>query len=219
MRSSPPRRRSGPRGEDRGAGPALGLLVGLGRGLLGVLGLRLAALGLLADDLLARAVGVGGRRVGDHVDVVEQRDVAALAAGHAVDLAVAGVEAVVAVAAVERVAGLVDLAGRRLHVAAGQRPQVVVAVVAVGGVDAEVGEDPVVAGAAVLGVVAGAAGHQVVAVPAVGGVVPAAAVDAVARVAAVERVVARAAEEAVERRAVARAVGIARDDVVAGAAV
>ena len=93
---------------------------------------------------------------------------------------------VVAGAAVERVAGLVDLAvGAGLDVAAGQRPQGVVAVAAVGRVVADVGEDRVVAVAAVLDVVAGAAVHAVVAVLAVGGVVAGAAGDAVARVAAV----------------------------------
>ena len=80
---------------------------------------------------------------------------------------------------------VVDLAvGAGLDVAAGQRPQRVVAVLAVRRVLADVGEDRVVAEAAVLDVVAGAAVHAVVAVLAVGGVVARAAGDAVARVAA-----------------------------------
>src|SRR5215210_493107 len=111
-----------------------------------------------AHDLLAGAVRVGVGRVGDDVDGVEQRDVAAFAAGDAVDLAVARMEAVVAGAPVERVALLVDLtAGAGVHVAARQRPEVVVAVAAVAGVAAAVGEDAVVAVLAVGGVVAVAA--------------------------------------------------------------
>ena len=106
--------------------------------------------------------------------------------------------------------------GPGCHVAAGERPQVVVAVAALGDVLAEVGEDRVVAGAAVLHVVARAAGHAVVAVLAVGRVVARAAEDAVARVAAVERVVAGGAEDPVERGAVAGVVRVAGDGVVAG---
>ena len=75
-------------------------------------GRDVAGLRRLADDALARAVRVRRRRVGDHVDLVEERRVVAGAAGDAVDLAVAGVERVVAVAAVERVADLVDRAAR-----------------------------------------------------------------------------------------------------------
>src|SRR4051812_43356558 len=63
-------------------------------------------------DRLARAVRVLGRRVGDDVDLVEQRAVVARAAGDGVDLAVAGVDPVVAGPAVERVADGVDLAVR-----------------------------------------------------------------------------------------------------------
>ena len=68
-------------------GPAclLDLVLDLGvlRGLLRVLGLRVLRLGRLAHDALARAVGVGRRRVGDDVDRVEQRGVVAVAAGDA----------------------------------------------------------------------------------------------------------------------------------------
>ena len=79
------------------------------RRLLRVLASRVAlAFGALRTTRSHEPFGVGGRRVGDHVDLVEQRRVVAGAAGDAVDLAVARVERVVAVAAVERVADLVD---------------------------------------------------------------------------------------------------------------
>src|SRR3954447_5624197 len=205
-------------------GPAclldLALDLGVRGGLLRVLGLRVLRLGRLADDALARAVGVGRRGVGDDVDRVEQRGVVAVAARDQVDLAVAGAEGVVAGAAVEGVAALVDLAvGAGVDVTAGQRPQGVVAVPAVGRVVADVGEDGVVAVTAVLDVVAGAAVHAVVAVLAVGDVVAGTAGDAVVRVAAEQLVVARAAEDAVEGGQVAGAVDVADHRVVARAAV
>ena len=149
-----------------------------------------------------------------------RRALVARAADEPVHLAVASAEDVVAGAAVERVAALVDLAiGPGMHVATGQRPQRVVAVAAGGDVLAEVGEDRVVAGPAALAVVAAAAGHPVAAVLAEGDVVAAATGDPVARVTAVQGVVARAAEDAVERREVAGGVGVAADGVVARAAV
>ena len=112
----------------------------------------------------------------------------------------------------------VDVAGAA-DVGAGERPEHVVAVAAEGDVGAAVGVDRVVAGAAVLAVVAVAAGHAVVAVLAEGHVVARAAVDAVGRVAALEGVVARGAEDAIERGEVAVGVDVARDRVVARAAV
>lgn len=92
-------------------------------------------LGRLADDPLARAIGVGGGGVGDDVDVIEEGGVEAVAAGDPVDLVVAGVEGVVARPTVERVADPVDLAiGARMDVAASECPQVVIARAAVGAV-------------------------------------------------------------------------------------
>src|SRR3954454_14047135 len=139
-------------------GPAclLDLLLDLGvlGGLLRVLGLRVLRLGRLADDALARAVGVGRRGVGDDIGRVEQRGVVAVAAGDVVDLAVACAEGVVAGAAVEGVAIGIGAARVGLHVAAREGPEGVVAVAAVRGVLADVGEDGVVAIAAVLDVVA-----------------------------------------------------------------
>ena len=83
-------------------------------------------------------------------------------------------------------------------------------------VDAAVGEDDVVAGAAVLNVVALAAGHEIVAAVARGVVVAGAARDAVAGVPAAQRVVALAAEDAVEGGHVAAAGCVADDRVVPG---
>src|SRR3954452_24493378 len=139
----------------------LRLRVVLGLRLRLVLGLRVVGLGL-ADDLLARPVRVVRGRVRDDVDEVEQRHV--VVAGATVDrvgLAVTGVDAVVAALAVDGVAGGV---ARAADVLLRERPQVVVAVAPVRGVHALVGEDPVVAVAAVLDVVTGATRHEVVAV-------------------------------------------------------
>src|SRR3954469_18181522 len=138
------------------------LLVAVGRRLL--LLLRRVVLGLRIGphDDLARPVRVVGRRVHDHVLLVEQGTV--VVAGAAIDvvgLAVAGAERVVAVTAVERVGGRVRPA-RRVDVRTRERPQVVVAAVAEQLVDALVREHPVAQVAAVLDVVARAAGNQVV---------------------------------------------------------
>src|SRR3954447_6322295 len=117
--------------------------------------------GRVAVDHLAGAVGVLRRRVRDHVLEVEQRGVHARAAVDHVALAVAGAEHVVAVAAVQRVAlGVV----RTVDVRTGERPQMVVALLAPGLVAAGAGVDRVVARAAPLQVVARAAAHQVAAV-------------------------------------------------------
>ena len=113
-------------------------------------GRPLAAGGAPPDDL-ARPLRALRARVGDHVAAVDERAVVALAAGDAVDLAVAGAEAVVARAAVERVA---DLVVARLHVARAAGAQDVVALAAVRDVDALGEADDVVAAVAVLGVVA-----------------------------------------------------------------
>src|SRR4051794_34164165 len=130
----------------------------------------------LAPNLLAGAVGAGRRRVGDDVDLVEQRAVGAGTARDPVDLAVAGMEDVLAVAAVERVAGGVGrTAGTRRDIDAGTRNQDVVAVAAGRDVAPGAGVDRVVAGAAVLHIVAVAAGHAVAAVLAEGDVVARAA--------------------------------------------
>src|SRR3954471_10894489 len=136
--------------------------------LLAVLARRLGAvfarvvprLGRLANDLLARGV--------HDVGEVRQDLVVAVAAVDDVLLAVAGVELVVARAAVQGVAEVVWLAR---HVVTRQGPQVVIAVVAEHLVAALVGEDSVIAGSAVEGVVAAAAGDEVVGVAAVDGVV------------------------------------------------
>src|SRR4051794_33627290 len=100
---------------------------GLRGSLLGVLRGRVARVGRLAGDALARAVGVLGRRIRDDVEPVEDGPVLAGAAGDAVALAVAGAEHVVAVPAVERVADLVAGGG---DVSPGHRPEDVVAVAA-----------------------------------------------------------------------------------------
>src|SRR5204863_6152624 len=110
----------------------------LGRALaVGALAAVLARARLATHDLLAGPVRVLRRRIGDHVDGVEQRDVVAVAARDVIGLAVAGVEAVVPRAAVQRVGGRVDLAVRAgVDVATGQRPEVVVPVAAERRVDA-----------------------------------------------------------------------------------
>src|SRR5205823_6189867 len=133
-----------------------------------------------------------------------------------IDLAVTGVEAVVAALAVQCVAGRVGLAVRAgVDVLGRQRPQVVVAVAAPRRVDALVGEDAVVARAAVLGVVAdpaavvSGAAEDAVGIRAGAGighvalelVVARAANDQVAVLQAADHVVARAAEQPVVARA------------------
>src|SRR4051812_31436662 len=171
-----------------------------------------ASAGRAPDDALAGALRGGRARVGDHVTAVEERAVEAGAARDAVDLAVAGAEAVVAEAAVERVAHLV-VPG--LDVAGTTGAQEVVPVAAVEHVDPEACAQHVVAAATVLAVVAVAADDHVTALLAEDRVVAVAAVHAVAGVAAADRVVALAAEEAVERGAVADEVRIAADVVIA----
>src|SRR5437763_9398444 len=150
--------------------------------------------GRLANHLLARSVRVLGRRVRDHVLEVREHRVVAGTAVDRVLLAVASVERVVAVAAVQGVAGRVVGA---VDVGARERPQVVVAGVAEFLVDPLVREDAVVAVAAVQGVVTGAAGDQVLAAVPLDVVVAGAAVEAVLRVAADDHVVAGAAEDSV----------------------
>src|SRR5947207_6958246 len=72
---------------------------------------------------LAAPVGVLRCRVADHVHLVEDRDVVTVSAGDRVDLAVTGVDAVVAGTPVDACAGGVHLAVQAgLHVAARDRP-------------------------------------------------------------------------------------------------
>src|SRR5690606_9124402 len=115
----------------------------------------------LAHDVLAGAVGVRRRRVGDHIDEIELGAVLALAAGHAVGLAVAHIDAVVARATVDAVDGRITVAR---HVDACLGVEAIVAVAAADHVGAGLGPDPVVAGAAVDRVVLAAAVAAVVAV-------------------------------------------------------
>src|SRR5919108_6048274 len=112
---------------------------------------------------LAGAVGVGEGRVTDLVVPVETRDVSPVAAGDRVSPAAvaATIDAVVAVAAVQRVTALAAT-------------DLVVAVVPVHGVDARAAEETVVVETAVQFVVAGLPEDRVVAGVAVQGVVVAA---------------------------------------------
>src|SRR3954470_18414876 len=170
---------------ERSASAALVLLTILVRSLRVVLTLVVPRPGRLANDRLARGV--------DHVGEVSQHRVVAIAAVDDVLLAVADVEAVVARAAVQCVAGVVGVAR---DVVARERPEVVVPVVSEDLVLSLIGEDSVVAGPAVERVVAAAARDLVRSVAAVDRVAAVAAVQAVLRVAADDRVVARAAEDA-----------------------
>src|SRR5690606_15054719 len=130
----------------------------------------------LAHDVLAGAVLVGRRRIGDDVNEIELGAILSVAARHAVGFAVAHVDAVVARATV--VAGDRRVAGAR-QVDARLGIQTVVTVAATEHVGAGLRPDPVVAGAAVARVVLAAAVAAVVAVAEREGVVARAAVGAV----------------------------------------
>ena len=106
--------------------------------------------GAARSTVLAGPVRVLLGRVRDHVQLVEQRRVHAVAARDLVGLAVAEMDRVVAVSAVDAV----DALDR--HVRLSQRPEVVVAVVARDPVGALLGEDRVASVAAANAVVAGA---------------------------------------------------------------
>src|SRR3954468_3583663 len=173
------------------------LLVAVGRRLLLLLRRVVLRLRIRPHDDLARPVRVVRGRVDDHVLLVEQG--AVVVAGAAIDvvgLAVASVDRVVAVAAVDGV-GVRVRSGRRVDVRARERPQVVVAAVAIELVDSGVREHPVAPRTAVLDVVVEAAGDAVVALAAIHGVVAEAAEQHVVVRPAVDGVVARGAEHEV----------------------
>src|SRR5207248_3599195 len=157
---------------------ALVLLAVFARRLRLVLAPVLIGPGRLANHSLARSVRVFGRRVGDHVLEVREHRVVAGTAIDRVLLAVASVERVVAVAAVQGVARRVVIA---VDVRTSERPEVVVAGVAEDLVDALVGEDLVVAIAAVNRVVVLPAGDEVVAAVALDVVVAPATVQPILR--------------------------------------
>src|SRR3954465_1513554 len=208
--SRPPAFGAGEPHRRRGGAIPRSVLLALGRG--GGFPLVLVRLRRAAVHDLARPVRVLRRRVDDHVLEVEQRDVGARSAIDVVLLAVTGLELVVPVAAVQRVAGSVVVA---LDVGSGERPEDVIPVLAERLVDAAAGIDQVVPGPAVLLVVSRPAAHEVVAVLAVRRVVAVAAPLAVTAVAAVDRVVAAAAPDAVEARQVTDIVGVPDQGVIA----
>src|SRR5215210_6197620 len=204
MRAKLPQREGAPdRGPSRGVSRPAGrranrtvslLLLAVVRGrLLAVLGRLVRRFHVPAVDALAGARRIARAGVGDHVVLVGEHAVEAGPAGDPVHLAVTYQEAIVALATVQRVA--VRVTGRG-HVTAGQRPERVIAVPAVRCVAAKVGEDQIVAGAAVLGVVALAAGHLVGAWSAIHDVVAVTTVQPVA-VAALVRPYALAAVDGV----------------------